>query len=78
MSQAELLIRGSAYDANTRGLLKDVFDTVWARIGGDYLQGYEVMEAARVKLAHFVLGAAVDGERDRTLLIERVTEEMAK
>ena len=68
------LINTSSYDPATIKLLGQAFDEVWLIIGDQFSP--DNMPAARVRLAHTILGAGRDGhdlERLKALAIQAMS-----
>ena len=62
--KARSLIGGASFDPRTLGDLYKAFDTAWDQIAPEVSKRGEAIEAARMKLAEFVLELANKGTRD--------------
>ena len=74
--RARALIGGGSFDPRTLGDLYKAFDDAWDQIAPEVSKRGEALEAARVKLAEFVLELAHKGMRDPGQLTDAAVAKM--
>jgi hypothetical protein len=74
--KARALIGGAAYDPATLKVLYQVFDDAWERVSPQVSARPEALEAARMKLAEFVLELAPDQVGDPEQLTRAAVAKM--
>jgi hypothetical protein len=76
--KARKLIEGSSYDPDTLRILFQAFDDAWAQVSPTISSSRPeaAIEAARMKLAHIILGLARRNTRDAKQLTEAAVQLM--